>query len=272
MRAKSFQAALEGRPRQRPAAMVGMASLMADDESAGSAPAIERALKLNPSYVPGALLSRRWRWTTASATTQRSRCEKALEVNPNSLEARSLDAAIAFLEDRKSRFRREGRGDPEDQPALRRGLPRRRRHAVAQLPVHRGAADFAKRAVAIDPDNARAHRPTLGLQLLRTGDEPARARRPGARVQRRPLRRRHLQPADDAGLARQVRDGPRRRRRHALEPGRSRSDARAGRAVREGGAGDALEAWDFKPDGSNPHRDVPEARRLRGSHDGAARA
>ena len=53
---------------------------------------------------------------------------------------------------------------------------------------------LAQQATTLDPTNARAHA-ELGMHLMRTGDEAAGARGARPRVQDRPVRYRHLQPA-----------------------------------------------------------------------------
>jgi tetratricopeptide (TPR) repeat protein len=94
---------------------------------------------------------------------------KALATNPNSLEARSIDAAIAFLEDRKADFDAKIADILKINP--RYAEVYRQAAEVSSHNYHYiEAADFAKRAVALDPDDSQAAA-ALGLQLLRTGDE-----------------------------------------------------------------------------------------------------
>jgi phage shock protein A len=65
----------------------------------------------------------------------RDSAQRALKVNPNSLEARSLVAAIDVLEGKTTAFEAQVQQVLKTQPGLRRGLPRRRRSHGAQLPV-----------------------------------------------------------------------------------------------------------------------------------------
>jgi tetratricopeptide (TPR) repeat protein len=171
--AKSFQAALMAEP-DNVQAKVDMAGLMVDANPPAARQAIGEALNLNPSYVPAHILNAQIALDDGKRDEAKESLKKALEVNPNSLEARSIDAAIAFLEDRPREF------DAKIADILKIN-PRyadvyRLTAEVASHNYHYiEAADFAKRAVALDPDDAQANA-ALGLQLLRTGDEP------GARV------------------------------------------------------------------------------------------
>ena len=166
--AKSFQAALMVEP-DNVEAKIGMASLMVDTNPPAASQTIGEVLKLNPGYVPAHVLNAQVALDQGKRDEAKESLGKALAVNPNSLEARSIDAAIAFLEDRKSDFDAKIAEILKINP--RYGEVYR---LAAEVSSHNyryiEAADFAKRAVAIEPDNAAASA-ALGLQLLRTGDE-----------------------------------------------------------------------------------------------------
>ena len=166
--AKSFQAALMAEP-DNVEAKIGMASLMVDTNPPAASQTIGEVLKLNPGYVPAHVLNAQVALDQGKRDEAKESLGKALAVNPNSLEARSIDAAIAFLEDRKSDFDAKIAEILKINP--RYGEVYR---LAAEVSSHNyryiEAADFAKRAVAIEPDNAAASA-ALGLQLLRTGDE-----------------------------------------------------------------------------------------------------
>jgi cellulose synthase operon protein C len=166
--AKSFQAALMAEP-DNVEAKIGMASLMVDTNPPAASQTIGEVLKLNPSYVPAHVLNAQVALDQGKRDEAKESLGKALAVNPNSLEARSIDAAIAFLEDRKTDFDTKIADILKINP--RYGEVYR---LAAEVSSHNyryiEAADFAKRAVAIEPDNAAASA-ALGLQLLRTGDE-----------------------------------------------------------------------------------------------------
>ena len=168
--AKSFQAALMAAP-DNVQAKIDMASLMVDTNPPAASQTIGEVLNLNPSYVPAHVLNAQVALDEGKRDEAKESLRKALAVNPNSLEARSVDAAIAFLEDRKSDFDAKVADILKINP--RYGEVYRLAAEVSSHNYHYiEAADFAKRAVAIDPDNARASG-ALGLQLLRTGDESA---------------------------------------------------------------------------------------------------
>jgi tetratricopeptide (TPR) repeat protein len=171
--AKSFQAALMAEP-DNVQAKVDMASLMMDANPPAARQAIGEALNLNSSYVPAHVLNAQIALDDGKRDEAKESLRKALAVNPNSLEARSIDAAIAFLEDRKSDFDAKVADILKINPRYAEVY-----RLAAEVSSHNyhyiEAADFAKRAVAIDPDDSGANA-ALGLQLLRTGDEP------GARV------------------------------------------------------------------------------------------
>lgn len=171
--AKSFQAALKTEP-DNVRAKVGMARLMTDQDPPAARQILEEVLKTNATYVPAHVLGAEIALDESKRDDAKASLRKALDVNPNSLEARSLDASIAFLEART--------GDFEAQVAeILKINPRYGEvyRLAGEIASHNykyvEAAEFSKRAVALDSDSPRAAA-ALGLQLLRTGDEP------GARV------------------------------------------------------------------------------------------
>jgi tetratricopeptide (TPR) repeat protein len=171
--AKSFQAAIKVEP-DNVQAKVAMASLMVDSNPPAARELIDEALKLNASYVPAHVLNAQIALDDGKRDEAKESLRKALAVNPNSLEARSIDAAIAFLEDRADEFNSKVADILKINP--RYGDVYRLAAEVSSHNYHYiEAADFARRAVMTDPEDAGASA-ALGLQLLRTGDEP------GARV------------------------------------------------------------------------------------------
>jgi tetratricopeptide (TPR) repeat protein len=171
--AKSFQAALMAEP-DNVQAKTDMATLMMDTNPPAARQVIEEVLKANPSYVPAHVLIAQVALDEGKRDEAKESLRKALAINPNSLEARSIDAAIAFLEDKTADFDAKIADILKINP--RYGEVYRLAAEVASHNYHYiEAADFAKRAVAIEPENASASG-ALGLQLLRTGDES------GARV------------------------------------------------------------------------------------------
>ena len=100
---KSYRAALVGE-RRNPGALVGLARALAQDNGQAARDLIARALTVNPNYLPAHLaladvaLDEDHRDEAAGAV------KSALAVNPSSLEALSLQAALAYLEDRTADF------------------------------------------------------------------------------------------------------------------------------------------------------------------------
>src|SRR5262249_19089467 len=95
---------------------------------------------------------------------------RALAVNPASLEANALVAALHYVEDHTSEF----------ETALQKTLAIAPKYGdvfriAGELTAHGYRFDEAvaltRRGLAIDPGNARLLA-ALGLQLMRTGDEP----------------------------------------------------------------------------------------------------
>ena len=170
---KSFQAALMAQP-DNVQAKVDMADLMTDENPPAARQLIGEALNTNPSYVPGYVVDAQVALDDGRRDDAKASLKKALDINPNSLEARSIDASIAFLEGRTSDFNAEIAEILKINP--RYGDVYR---LASEVSSHNyryiESTDFAKRAVALDPDNAKASA-ALGLGLLRTGDET------GARV------------------------------------------------------------------------------------------
>ncbi len=171
--AKSFQAALMAEP-DNVRAKVGMASLMTDTNPPAARQLLGEVLNKDPNYVPAHVLLAQIALDDGKRDEAKESLRKALMVNPNSLEARSIDAAIAFLEDRKADFDAKVADILKINPRYSK-VYRLAAEVASHNYRYNEAADFAKRAVALDPDDAQSSA-TLGLQLLRTNDET------GARV------------------------------------------------------------------------------------------
>ena len=135
------------------------------------------------------------RRSTPARTTRRARrSQKALAVNPSSLEAHALLAAHRLRRGQAAGVRGRGRQDARDRAELRRGLPRRRRAGRAQLPLRRGGRADAPRARA-RRRATRARWPTSACTCC----APATSRRRATALERRSSSirydARHLQPA-----------------------------------------------------------------------------
>ena len=87
-----------------------MARVMIEQDPPAAKAALEAILKANPSHVPAHLLLAELALDDRQRDEARASVKKALDINSNSLEARALDAAIAYLE------ARTGEQQPLDAP------------------------------------------------------------------------------------------------------------------------------------------------------------
>ena len=166
---KSFQAALEADERWTPAG-VGAARALADTDPPKAAGAAKHALEINPSSVDALVFLAEQASDADHRPEARQFLQKALAVNPSSLDAHAQLAAIAYVEDKQADF------DAEVDRTLAITPTYGEVYRVAgQLTAHSYRFDEAvaltRRALALDPNNARALT-DLGTHLLRTGDEP----------------------------------------------------------------------------------------------------
>ena len=166
---KSFQAALESDPKYGPA-LLGAARVLAGEDPPQANAAAVKALEINPSDVATHVFVADRAIDSGKRDEARKILEKALTINPSSLDALSLGAGLDYVEDKTAEF------DAQVRKVL----------AIAPNygEVYRVAGDLAarnyrfdeavalvRRALELDPDSARALA-DLGIHLLRTGDEP----------------------------------------------------------------------------------------------------
>jgi tetratricopeptide (TPR) repeat protein len=167
---RSFRAALQG-DRRNAAAYAGLARAFADENAAVAKELAERALGVNPSFVPAHLVVADLALDEDRRADAMEAVKQALSVNPQSLEALSLQAAIAFLDDRAADFE----DTVQRVLAINPKYGEVYRVAGAQAARHYRFSDavvLTRKALALDPQNARASA-DLGTHLLRTGDEQA---------------------------------------------------------------------------------------------------
>ena len=152
-------------------ALLGRARALASDNPPGARQAVARALTIDSDNAEAHLIVAGLELDGRNRVAAREAIDRALATNPRSLEARALLAAIAFLEDRTEDFEAEVRQALAINPAYGDVY---RIAAVHTAGAYRfpEAVELARRAVALEPGNTRAHA-ELGLYLLRTGDEPA---------------------------------------------------------------------------------------------------
>jgi tetratricopeptide (TPR) repeat protein len=167
---KSFQIALKG-DATNVAAHVGLAQLMLEQNPPEAKAAIEKALQINPNYVPAHLLAAEIALDERRRDDAKASVDAALKVNPNSFDARSLQATVAWLEGNEAEFERLAQEILKLNPVYGDVYRTAGDHAARNYRFDEAVA-LTRRAVAIDRDNAQAHA-NLGLHLMRTGDEGA---------------------------------------------------------------------------------------------------
>jgi len=166
---KSFDLVLAEDPKSS-AALLGTAKALVDDDPPKAGEFAKRALEVNPSYVDAYVFVAGESVDAGRRDEARKALQKALDVNPNSLDAHALLAALAFVEDKKSEFDAEVAAVLAIAP--RYGELYR---VVGELAAHNYRFDEAvaltRKALELTPDDAKANG-SLGVHLLRTGDEP----------------------------------------------------------------------------------------------------
>ncbi len=165
---KSYQAALGLDARWAPA-LIGSARAVADEDSAQAATLAAKALEINPSSVDTHVFLADEAIDSGRRDDAHKSLQKALAVNPSSLEALSLFSGLLYLEDKPAEFEASVANILKISP--RYGEVYR---VAAEIASHNFRYDdatvLAKRAVALDPNNPRVLG-DLGTHLLRTGEE-----------------------------------------------------------------------------------------------------
>src|SRR4051794_23896705 len=166
---KSFKMAMQVDSRWTPA-LLGAAKAIEEDNPPQAVTLAKRALEVNPSYVDALVFLAGEAADAGHHDEAKESLEKALAVNPSSLDALALRAAIAFVADKPQEF------DAEVAKVLAIAPNNTDVYlAAGELAAHNyrfdEAVDLTRRALALDANNYRAQA-DLGIQLLRTGDEP----------------------------------------------------------------------------------------------------
>jgi tetratricopeptide (TPR) repeat protein len=166
---KSYQIALQADGSWAPA-LIGSARTLAEENPPQAVQLAKRALEINKSLVDAHLFLAEQASDAGKYDDARQSLKAALDVNPSSLPAHALAAALAFVQDKTSDFEAEVAKTLAIAPNY--GDVYR---IAGELTAHNyrfdEAVDLTRRALTLDPKNARTHA-DLGLQLLRTGDEP----------------------------------------------------------------------------------------------------
>ena len=166
---KSYQIALQADAGFAPA-IIGSARSIAEENPPQAVALAKRALELNRSLVDAHLFLAEQAADASKYDDARQALKQALDVNPSSLPAHALAAALAYVQDKSSDF------DAEVAKTLALAPNYGDVYRVAgELTAHNYRFDEAvvltRRALTLDPKNPRTLA-DLGLQLLRTGDEP----------------------------------------------------------------------------------------------------
>ena len=166
---KSFQMALQADARWTPA-LLGSAKTLDEENPPQAVSLAKRALEMNPSSVDAQIFLAGEAVDAGHNDEAKQAIEKALAVNPSSLEAHALRAALAFVEDKPQDFEAEAARTLAIAPTYADLYL-----TASELAAHNyrfdEAVQLTRRALALDAKNYRALT-DLGVQLLRTGDEP----------------------------------------------------------------------------------------------------
>ena len=133
---KSFQMALEADPRYVPA-MFGLTRAVANDNPPAAIATARKIFEVNPTRVETHLFLAGQAADAGKRDEARQLIQKALSVNPSSLDAHSLLAALGLRRRQNAGVRGGGGKSPGDVAGTRRGLPRRGRLHRSRLPVRR---------------------------------------------------------------------------------------------------------------------------------------
>jgi tetratricopeptide (TPR) repeat protein len=166
--ARSFRAALQGN-RRYPPAYLGLAKAISDDDPDSARQLVERALTLNPVFVPALVFMAELHLDARDRQGAGDWIGRALAVDPTSLEARSLQAAVAWVEDRRDEFERLAQDILASNPKYGEVYRVAGAHAARHYRFEE-AVELTRRALALDPESPAANA-ELGMHLLRTGDE-----------------------------------------------------------------------------------------------------
>lgn len=164
--AEFFRDALKINPNSAPAHL-GLAHSQRLSGGPEAEQAVARALEINPNFVQARTLNAQLLLEEEQFDEALAELDRALRVNPNSLEAHSLRAAVYYLQDRHDEFQAEVQRTLAINPRYGKLY-----HIVADAAIaHRRypqAVTPARKAVELSPRLWTAYA-TLGITLLRLG-------------------------------------------------------------------------------------------------------
>ena len=169
----SFRAVLEVNPNH-PDGLLGMARSLRFDGKPGVRETVDQALDVNPNHVASRVFLAHLHLGAERHRDARAEAERALEVNPSSLEALSALAAAQFLSGDSAAFEKTRERTRRLNPGFADLY-----NTVADLSVdqrrYADGVELARRAVELDPSSWRGLG-IMGINLLRLGRvEEARA-------------------------------------------------------------------------------------------------
>jgi tetratricopeptide (TPR) repeat protein len=165
-----FQEVLS-RDDRHPRALLGLARSQHFDYSSEAVASTLKALSFNPNLVPARVLLARLFIELEQFADARHEAELALQVNPRSLEALATLAVIHQLEHDQAGFEKIEARVLALNPGYA-GLYTLLAEMSAQNRLYREAADFARRAVELDPESWQGYG-LLGMNQLRLGQMQA---------------------------------------------------------------------------------------------------
>jgi tetratricopeptide (TPR) repeat protein len=165
---RSFRTAVQLDRTYGPA-LVGLGRTLADTNPPAARQLAQRALRANPTLESAHILLAELALDDRDRTAATAAVDAVLEVNPASLDALALQAAIAWLEDRRQDFDRGVAASLAVNPHDGRVFRIAGTHAAHHYRFEDAVA-LTRRALEIDDADPRAYA-ELGMHLLRTGDE-----------------------------------------------------------------------------------------------------
>jgi tetratricopeptide (TPR) repeat protein len=164
--ASLFQDALKINPSSS-RAQVGLATSKRFESNEGPVAALDRALTINPNYVPALVFKAALSLEAERETEAAAYADRALAVNSNSVPAMAIHAAIYYLRDSAKELESETTRALAVNPKAGEFFGTLAHFAVMNR-RYSDAVDFGRRAVELSPRQGSA-RTELGIQLLRVG-------------------------------------------------------------------------------------------------------
>jgi tetratricopeptide (TPR) repeat protein len=164
--APAFADVLQLNP-SHPRALLGQARTLRFDGRPGALELVDRSLEVNPNFVPARAFRAELTLELEGYDAAMREAERALDVNPNSLEALAVLAATRYLQGDHGAYE-EARDRALALNPRYAGLHNRLAELSARNRLYFEAADFAGRALELDPKSWRGYA-LLGINQLRIG-------------------------------------------------------------------------------------------------------